>query len=222
MFAPAELSATPKLLEGLVTQPCTSPVTSSITYWPATDAVKLAFVDPSVGSVAAVTEYSSQAELTSDRFTRPCAFTRLINRVSVACEIWLAVSPAGRLPTSNCNSAVFPPPTYRFEILPKFVEVRVAFTYVSPTRRTSEACATEPQAAAARHKANGRTRFKQYSCSRHMRARLRMLQERPLRPGGKHHFCLRQQTKFMGATLPDKTSHAGCPRGVILSQNNHE
>jgi hypothetical protein len=52
MLAALALSATPKLLSGLLTHPWTSEVTSSATYSPAAVALKLAAMAPIVGAVA--------------------------------------------------------------------------------------------------------------------------------------------------------------------------
>ncbi len=49
MFADVELNPTPLLLEGSLTQPCTSAVRSSVTYCPASEAVKLLLADPREG-----------------------------------------------------------------------------------------------------------------------------------------------------------------------------
>jgi len=73
----------------------------------------------------------------------PPVLTRLTNTVSVAREIWLAVSPAGNVLRSNCSSAVLPFPTYRLASVPKLVVERVMLTCASPVRATSVACAAE-------------------------------------------------------------------------------
>ncbi len=103
-------------------------VTSSVTYWPASDAVKLFVAAPMDGSVAQVTADSLHGEVTGAGLTTPLAFTRLRNSVSVAWEIWMAVVPPGSEPRSNASRAVSPLPTYRFAMLPKFVVAQAALT----------------------------------------------------------------------------------------------
>jgi hypothetical protein len=51
-LAEPEDSARPKLVAGVVIQPCTSDVTSNVTYWPAAEAMKLLIGVPIVGIVA--------------------------------------------------------------------------------------------------------------------------------------------------------------------------
>jgi hypothetical protein len=51
-LATEDVSAKPLLLEGVVIQPCTSEVTSSVTYCPAARGVKLLAAVPMVGAVA--------------------------------------------------------------------------------------------------------------------------------------------------------------------------
>jgi hypothetical protein len=67
----AELSATPKLLPGVVTHPCTREVTSMTMNCSATAGVNEATVDPSVGIVANVTVDSFHVPVTGCTFTRP-------------------------------------------------------------------------------------------------------------------------------------------------------
>ena len=74
-------------------------------------ALKLVIDAPRVGMVFWVTRYSLQAEVIGDRLTVPPVLTRLTKTVSVACEIWLAVMPAGSEVRSNCTSDVLPLPT---------------------------------------------------------------------------------------------------------------
>ena len=86
--------AKPKLVAGVVSQPWTSAVTSSVTYWPAAEAMKMPVVAPMEGRDAAVTDDSVQVDVAGESVTDPAALTRLTKTVSVACEIWLAVVPA--------------------------------------------------------------------------------------------------------------------------------
>ncbi len=110
-LAEAEESANPKLVAGVVTHPCTSEVTSSVTYWPAAEAMKIPVAAPMPGRDAAVTDDSLQVEETDERVTCPAVLTRLTKSVNVACEIWLDVVPAGSVLRSNCSRAVLPLPT---------------------------------------------------------------------------------------------------------------
>src|ERR1700679_843451 len=66
-----------KWVAGVVIQPCTSAVTSSVMYWPAVEAVNMPAVAPSEGAVAEVTADSDQAEVAGARVTRPMPLTRL-------------------------------------------------------------------------------------------------------------------------------------------------
>jgi hypothetical protein len=84
-FAADDVSANPKLLEGVVTQPCTSAVTSIVTYCPARDAENAFIAEPIDGAVAAVTADSLHAEVTGERLTIPVPLTRFTNTVSDAC-----------------------------------------------------------------------------------------------------------------------------------------
>jgi hypothetical protein len=140
-FAATDVSATPKFVAGAVTHPCTSDVTSSVTYSPAVvaAAAKLPAALPSDGAVAYVTVPSLHAEVTGTRFTVPPAFTRFTKTVSVARCTCPAVSPPGSVLRSNCSSAVLPLPTYRLESAPKFVVARAELTCASPDSVTSVA-----------------------------------------------------------------------------------
>jgi hypothetical protein len=102
-LAVSEVSAKPKLVAGVVTQPCTSAVTSSVTYCPAAAARKMPEVVPIDGAVDEVTAGSLHAEVTGARLTEPAALTRLTKRVRVARAICEEVVPAGRLLRSNCR-----------------------------------------------------------------------------------------------------------------------
>jgi hypothetical protein len=112
-LAEVELRAKPKLVAGEVSQPCTSWVTSRVTYWPAAEAMKMPVgVGLKVGCESAVMEVSLQAaEVTGERETEPAALTRLTKTVSVARAIWLEMVPAGSVVRSNCRNAVLPLPT---------------------------------------------------------------------------------------------------------------
>jgi hypothetical protein len=110
-LAVSEASAKPKLVAVAVTQPCTSEVTSSVTYWPAAEAMKMPVVAPTEGAEEEVTEDSLQEEVAGESVTDPAVLTRLTKTVSVACEIWLAVVPAGTVLRSNCKNDVLPLPT---------------------------------------------------------------------------------------------------------------
>jgi hypothetical protein len=140
-LAEPEESAKPKLVAGVAIQPCTSDVTSNVTYWPAAEAMKIPVAAPMAGMDASVTDDSLQAEVTDERVTDPAALTRFTKSVSVACEIWLAVVPAGSVLRSNCNRAVLPLPTYRFERVPKFVAGRAVLMLASPIKATCVAWA---------------------------------------------------------------------------------
>jgi hypothetical protein len=75
-LAALELNAKPKLFAGVVTQACTSAVTSTVTYDPALATATLSAVDPVNGAVAKVTLDSAHGVSTGTTLTVPAAFTR--------------------------------------------------------------------------------------------------------------------------------------------------
>ena len=102
-------------------------------------ALKLVMVAPMVGMVLWVTVYSFQAEVTEATFTVPSTKMRLMKTVRVALEIWLAVTPAGRVVRSNCTRPVLPLPISMLASVPKLVPGRAVVTKVSPESGTSVA-----------------------------------------------------------------------------------
>src|ERR1700710_1078705 len=71
---------------------------------------------------------------------------RLQYSLSVARDTCAAVVPAGSIERSNCSSAVYPPPTFKFEIAPLFTPGRPLFTWASATRVASTAKDGKPAA----------------------------------------------------------------------------
>ncbi len=132
---PAE-RARPKLVEGLVIQPCTAFVTSMVTYWPAALIWVTAMLAPSEGAALAVTMYSPQVEVMGETERRPGVSARLTKRRRVARETWVAEAPAGRVERSNWRSAVEPEPTTRLERVPKLMAGWAVETWVSAVRVT--------------------------------------------------------------------------------------
>jgi hypothetical protein len=53
---------------------------------------------------------------------------RLQYSLSVARDTCAAVVPAGSVERSNCSNAVYPPPTFKFEIAPLFAAGSALFT----------------------------------------------------------------------------------------------
>jgi len=100
------LSATPKLVDGAFTQPCTRDVMSTTMNCWAIAGVNEAVAAPRAGIVANVTADSLQALVTGWTFTRPDVLIRFTYSFSVALPIWLAVVPAGRDERSNWISVV--------------------------------------------------------------------------------------------------------------------
>jgi hypothetical protein len=122
------VSANPLFVAGEFTHPCTSIVTSTATYAPAwfTETTWAEF--PRDGNVAYVTLYSPHASLTGCTLTSPPVSIRLQYSRSVARDTCVAVVPAGSVDRSNCSSAVYPPPTFKFEMAPLFTAGRALFT----------------------------------------------------------------------------------------------
>jgi hypothetical protein len=106
------------LLEGVFSHACTCAVTSTETNCPDVETARVPIELPVAGDVAEVTLYSPQAAVTGETVTDPAAFTRLTKTVSVACDTWAAVVPAGSEDRSNWRNVVSPLPTYRFESAP--------------------------------------------------------------------------------------------------------
>jgi hypothetical protein len=78
--------------------------------------------------VANVTLYSPQAAFTGCTLTNPAVSMRLQYSLNVARDTCAAVVPLGSVDKSNCISAVYPPPTFKFEIAPLFTAGRALFT----------------------------------------------------------------------------------------------
>jgi hypothetical protein len=76
--AAEEVSATPKLLAGVVTQPCSREVTSITTNSSSDVGVNDARADPRLGMVSKVTALSLHALVTGETLTEPDASTRLM------------------------------------------------------------------------------------------------------------------------------------------------
>src|SRR5262249_53364626 len=71
--------------------------------------------------------------------TNPGVSARLQYSRSTARDTWAAVVPAGTVPRSNCNSVVYPPPTFRFDRAPLFAAGLAEFTWASATSVASTA-----------------------------------------------------------------------------------
>ena len=118
-LAVAAERARPKLVAGVVIQPCTELVTSKVTYWPAVETWVTAIAAPIEGAEAAVTLYSPQVEVMGESESRPGVSARLTKRRRVAREIWAAVTPVGSGERSNWRRAVEVELTTRLVRVPK-------------------------------------------------------------------------------------------------------
>jgi hypothetical protein len=131
--AVAAVKANPKFVAGAVIHPCTSAVTSTVTYAPAWLTENTCEALCSEGSVAYVTLYSPHAPPSVCTLTNPAVSARLQYNRSTARDTCAAVVPVGNTPRSNCSSAVYPPPTFKFEIAPLLTAGSALFTCVSAT-----------------------------------------------------------------------------------------
>jgi hypothetical protein len=88
--------------------------------------------------LAKVTLYSLHAAVTGAREIAPGVVTRLAYSRRTARDTCADVVPDGSIDRSNCKSEVYPPPTFKLEIVPLFTAGMAPFTCASATSVASE------------------------------------------------------------------------------------